>query len=559
MTEQLLPVFILLPLIGGALAMTGKLFRPLASLFRLFSLLPLLGVPALLVLTAPGVFSGQTLMVSLGGWPEPCGISLVMDGFAWVSAVLVGGIGLLVALFALSWPKYDSTFFLFYHLLLAGMYIVVFTGDLFTMFVGFEIIALAAYVLIAFEKTPTGLVASFKYLMLSSTGILFFLFGIFLIYRDLGTLSIAVVRDALAEAGGIRNTRIIHLALASLCVGIGVRTAFIPFHTWLPEAHAYAPHPVSALLSGVLIKISYFAMVRLLLQFGGAYLFDLLLWIGAVTALVAVISALAQSDAKRLLAYHSISQMGYILAVFSAGSAVALTASFAHALNHALFKTLLFLTVGTAVERGGDRNLYRLKPGGRQTPLFAAAYMIGALSISGIPPFNGYVSKNLITLGMKGSPAYILLWITGFCTLASFIKLSRIYLPGPKAAEKNLPDPVREDVKTIKRPGFSAGAAVTILAALCLGTGIFGFSAAGILHRLFYGVKIPVSLSLFSREKLFSLLPTVGLGIAVFFLVTSGKGKTLASRIKNLAPNLETVLMLFFTGLLLFSTAAYLP
>jgi len=527
--------------------MTGKLFSRAGSSLRVVSVFTLAGPGVLLAMAAGPVFSGRVLSSALGGYAEPYGTALVMDGFSWVAAALIALITLLVALFALSEKKYTSGFFFYYHLMTAGMFIVTLTGDLFTMFVGFEIIAIAAYVLIAYENTSTGLVAGFKYLILSSTGILFFLFGIFLIYRDLGTLSIAVAKDALEVTRGIRNTPAIHLAMASFCVGIGVRTAFIPFHTWLPEAHAYAPHPVSAVLSGVLIKVSYFAMVRILLQFGGVYLFNLLLWIGAITAFVAVISALAQSDAKRLLAFHSISQMGYVLAVFSAGSAVALTASFFHAVNHALFKSLLFLTVGTAVEYSGDRNLYRMKPMGRKMPLFAAAFFIGALSISGIPPFNGFAGKGLITLGMKGSPAYILLWITGFCTLASFIKLSRIYRPGPAADTR----------QKRAKPGLLAGLSVSVLALLCLGAGIFGVPVTGAMHRLMYGEALPRGISFFTADKFISLIPLVLLGVAVFLLVVTKPGKKVAEKVKSATPNLETVLVFFFIGLLAFAAAAY--
>jgi multicomponent Na+:H+ antiporter subunit D len=478
-----------------------------------------------------------------------------MDPFAWVSSALISLITPLIALFALGNRKYGAHFFFFLMLLTAGMYGVALTGDLFTMFVGFEIIAIAAYVLIAYEGTPTGLVASFKYLMLSTTGILFFLLGIFLIYRDLGVLSIAKISALLESAGGVRNTHTMHLALASLCVGIGVRTAFIPFHTWLPEAHAYAPHPVSALLSGVLIKVSFFAMVRILMQFGGSYMSELLLWIGGFTAISAVISALAQSDAKRLLAYHSISQMGYILAVFGAGSSFALTASFFHALNHALFKSLLFLTVGTAVGLRGVRNLYKISALGRRIPLFGLAFFVGALSISGIPPFNGFASKAYISSGMGGSPAYVLLWITSFLTIASFVKLSRIYFPGPKE-----PFPaVQPDTALVRDylPGKLEHLVVIVLALMCLGTGVFGVPVARFLHQLLYTEALEYSLPLFGRDKLLSVVPAVLLGAFAFRLVITRAGKGFSARLKALAPDLHTVLLFFFIGLIAFAAVAY--
>lgn len=548
MTEGLLVWVPLAPLLGAAAALSGKFLKGAERSLCLLGTASLL-VPALVLVKLAGpVLSGQTFSYALGGWAEPYGIQLMLDGIAWLSSALTCLIALAVATFSLGTGRYGGRYFFFLLMMVTGMFGVAMTGDLFSMFIFFEIIAVSVYVLIAWEGTATGLAASFKYLVLSSTGILFFLFGIFLIYRDQGVLSISMVSGALAQDGG-GTSRVMHLALASLCVGIGVRTAFIPFHTWLPEAHAYAPHPISAILSGAMIKISFFAMVRIMLQFGGDYLFGLLMWIGAFTALAAVISALAQTDVKRLLAYHSISQLGYILAVFGAGSTVALTASFLHALNHALFKSLLFLTVGAAVSCTGERNLYRMPGLGGRMPVFAAAFFAGALSISGIPPFNGYVSKAFITMGTEGTGAYPLLWITGFLTIASFIKLGRIFLPAA-AGEAGLKLPGR-------LPGFLEKSVVMILALLCLGSGVFGLPVARFLHSMLYGTVLAHVPGLYSAKALLKLLATAALAAGVYRLILTGGGKRVSGRIRGLAPQLQTVLVFFFVGLLAFAAASY--
>jgi multicomponent Na+:H+ antiporter subunit D len=296
-----------------------------------------------------------------------------------------------------------------------------------------------------------------------------------------------------------------------------------------------------------MIKVSFFAMVRIVLQFGGEYLFQLLMWIGAVTALVAVVSALAQSDVKRLLAYHSISQLGYILAVFGAGSSIALTASFFHALNHALFKSLLFLTVGAAVSFTKERNLYRIDGLGRKMPVFAGAFFIGALSISGIPPFNGFASKVFITMGMKNSAAYPLLWITSFLTLASFIKLGRIFIPSP----------MKKEQENGRLPGTLETIAVVTLALTCLATGIFGRPIAGFLHQMLYGSALQAAPELFSWAGILKVLPAMLLGTAAFSLVTTTRGKAVSARVKALAPQLQLVLVFFFVGLLAFAAVAW--
>ncbi len=545
MTEGLLIWVLAAPLAGAAAALAGKLFRSLEPLAKILSTASLAVTGAVLAVLAGPVMNGEVLSYELGGWPEPVGIALVLDGIGWVSAALTTLIAVAVAVFSLGRKRYTGGFFFFLMMLVSGMYGVALTGDLFTMFVCFEIIAVSVYVLIAWEGTATGLAASLKYLILSTTGILFFLLGIFLVYRDLGVLSLSMISHALAGVGGAANTRVMHLALASLCVGIGVRTAFIPFHTWLPEAHAYAPHPISAILSGALIKVSLFAMVRILLQFQGEYLFPLLMWIGGGTALLAVVSALAQSDVKRLLAYHSISQLGYILAVFAAGSSISLTASFFHAVNHALFKALLFLTVGAAVTVTGERNLFRMPRLGRRMPLFAVAFFIGALSISGIPPFNGFASKVYITQGMKGSPAYPLLWITGVLTIASFIKLSRIFLPGGITGETNcLPDKAQT-------------AAVAALALGCLATGVFGEGSARFLNGILYGKPLLNGPAIFSTGNLLKTLLPAALGVGMWRLVLTGTGTRVSGRIRAMAPQLQVVLVFFLTGFLAFAAAAY--
>jgi len=336
-------------------------------------------------------------------------------------------------------------------------------------------------------------------------------------------------------------------------VGIGVRTAFIPFHTWLPEAHAYAPHPVSALLSGVLIKVSFFAMLRIISVFSAVYFADLLLWIGAITAVFAVIWALAQSDAKRLLAYHSISQMGYVLAAFGAASALSLPAAFAHAINHALFKSLLFIAVGTAIGMTGERDVYHMRPIGRRAPLLALALLVGALSIAGIPPFNGFASKQFVSAAVYGSPAYVLLWITAVGTTASFMKLLRIARPwGGTAGEGG-----------VRPPAPLIHVATLGLALASLGAGIYGRQLLSMYRRLLSATppegdgpaNIP---GLYSASALSDSGIILALGIALYFLVMTPPGKRVSAAVRSLTPALGTILLFFFVGLGLFSVVALL-
>lgn len=564
------PVYLIVaPLVGSFVMLAGKVI-PRLSPVRYLSPLPFLAMGWVLAQTYRRVASGATIAHALGGHPQPLGIGLFLDGTAWVSVALVTTITLFVVIFALSGNRYPPAFFFYIHVLTAGMVGVALTGDIFTLFVSFEIVALCAYVLIAWEKTSQGLLAGLKYLFLSTTGILFFLIGVYLIYRRFGTLALSEVSAAVAQWGGLPAPggglgavattveRSTYLAVAMLVAGVGVRTAFIPFHSWLPEAHAYAPHPVSALLSGVLIKVSFFAMVRIIGVFQADYLYEPLLWIGAITALVAVVQALSQTDAKRLLAYHSISQMGYVLAAFSAGVATAAAASYTHAINHALFKSLLFLSVGSVVAIAGERDIFRLRPIGRVAPLVAAAVIIGSLGIAGIPPFNGYGSKHLISYTLKRHPAYPLLWAAAAGTIASFIKLSRITRRTKRPAEATPP----ADVPTAPGPaevarmkpaiGVLASISLVFLSILVLASGIASRWWAARIGELVSSQEIVLP-NPFTGSALLGSLPLIGVGIAVYAGIMTKPGKRVTHRIRSFAPILRIVLVFFVLGLALFS------
>lgn len=522
--------------------------------------------------TAGGGEGAGGALHTLGGFEGEPGIAMVLSGSAWLASVLIVLIGALTAVFSLGRREFDLRYYFFLLMMTAGMETVVLTGDIFTMFVGLEVVALAAYVLIAWERSSEGLLASLKYLFLSSAAILFFLFGVFVVYRDFGSLSFEVIARRVGELGGIGGGLgggrgwgglgggdaaggATGFAVAALCVGIGVRTAFIPFHTWLPEAHAWAPHPISALLSGVLIKISFLAMFRILDVFSARHIDPMLMWLGAVTAIAAVGWALAQSDVKKLLAYHSISQMGYILAAAGASSVFSLPAAFSHAVNHALFKSLLFLAVGEAIVISGERNLFRMGGLARRSPITAAAVVIGALGIAGLPPFNGFVSKQLIGAAMGGSPAYALLRLTAVGTAASFIKLCRITLPG--GAYSGLGTALEGERQGERhRLAGVISIPLIILSVLVLLSGIFGRSYTLFLWRTAgggpNGLEVP---GFFKVRKIVESVMITGLGAVVYRLVMTPAGRRISDRVKRTAPRLRTVLILFVFGLVLFSMA----
>ena len=360
----LLPV--VLPLLGAALALCAKAFfhgsagKPLEYAGAFVGLfLPWLALAWLL----PGVLAGEVYSAVIGDWPELIGIVYRFDGLTW----LVDALGFSVAgaawLYALGAGPKGPAFTAIFLIQTSALAATIATVDLFNLFVCLEVLGMASYVLVVSSEKPGAYLASFSYLMVSAAAMVFFLLGLYGYYRLTGSLSYEGIKAALTampDGGGV----IAAISLACIAAAVALRVAVMPLYGWLPDAHAMAPHAISAVLSGVLIKTPLFALSRILLALpGGGAAGQVMGYAGSITALVAVLIALSQKDCKRLLAYHSISQIGYIVAAWGAGISASAagdhalglafgTAAFLHALYHALFKGLLFMSVGTASEIG---------------------------------------------------------------------------------------------------------------------------------------------------------------------------------------------------------------
>ena len=544
------------------LLVVAPLFAAGTTLFlrrhaRWASLAALLLCGGLLSLLFPVVVTGSRLYYGLGDWPALIRISLIMDGLAWICGFTVVLISFAVLLYIFGDSAYSSSFHFFFLMMVASMLGLILTEDIFNMFVFMEILGFCSFVLIAYQKKPQALVASFNYMLLSSLGIAFFLVGVFLVYGTTGTLSLT--EAGIRIAAFPETARPVNLAVVCLVAGIGVRLAIMPFHTWLPRAHAYAPHPVSALLSGVMIKVSFVSLWRILELFGSWDRGPLFVWIGAVTAAAGVVLALIQTDVKKLLAFHSVSQMGYIVAAFGAGTSVSLVASCYHLVNHALFKSLLFLCVGTVIAATKERDIRKLGRLGTRLPWVFLPFAAAAFSIAGLPPFNGYISKQLISAGLGGNPAYILIWLTGLGTAASFMKLSGIFRP----TKKVLSD-------TVERPAAPSPGVyppLFLLGALCLSLGIFPGFWTGLISSLLAPSLPPGVDGLVTPEILSALysLPPLGgtalmliLASVVFLGITSVRGSRAAGSAARLRLGLRGSLLLFLAGFTALSLHAIL-
>lgn len=539
--EDLVFATVMLPLLGSAFALCAKLAprRFLSTVIEYLGAFIGLVLPLwVLGLLVPLVWGGGTIGGVIGQWHEGIGITFRFDGLALLINVLGYVVGLAAWIYSLGGGPRGSAFTGVFLIQTAALSATIMTADLFNLFVCLEVMGMTSYVLIPTSKKPGASLASFSYLMVSASAMVFFLLGTYGFYRLTGSLSYAGIEAALQSIGP--SDRLLSLvSLALLVSAVAIRVAVMPLYGWLPDAHALSPHAVSAVLSGVLIKTPLFALARLLhLLPEGSKAGQLMSAAGAVTAVVAVVIALSQTDAKRLLAYHSISQIGYIVSAWgmalhvgaeSPRGVLLMTGAFLHAFYHALFKGLLFLSIGTTIDVARERNVYRLRSAirilrshGERIPVTFITFLVGALAIAAIPPLNGYVSKNLITHGIKGSWHYHALSIASIGTIASFIKLSRIYWP---ARERNAP--VERGRAHDGEPRYGARlAAQLFLALLCVAGGLMATWIIGAVGTLLSPAGLPTGSlpRFFSVDSLVKTLWIVAGGILLFFVAVSRIG-----------------------------------
>ena len=471
--QNLLPLFIAIPL-GAAFLfpLVEKLSARrgwLDGLAVLASGVLLAGAGALLV------YPDHTIWI--GGWAPPVvGINLVADGLSRLLLVVVCFISFLAIVFSVRYMERYSSRGLYYglfFLLLAGMNGVILTGDLFNLYVFLEVAAIASYALVAFGVESEELEAAFKYLVLGTLASAFILVGVGILYNLTGTLNMAQVARMQLGAGG---SPAVALAAGFFLFGFGLKAAMVPFHAWLPDAHPAAPAPISAMLSGVLIKAGgVYVLLRLFFNVLGVNLLfaHVLIALGALSMIVGVLLAVGQWDFKRLLAYHSISQMGYVMLAVGVGAeviarggsmtvaALAIFAGLFHLINHATFKSLLFLCSGAMEHETGTRRLKELGGLRGTMPLTSFSCRIAAFSISGVPPFNGFWSKLLIVIAVVQAQHYALAALTilvSFLTLLSFVKVQRYALEGR----------VPGLLASAREAGWSMVLPLFVLAAACL-------------------------------------------------------------------------------------------
>jgi multicomponent Na+:H+ antiporter subunit D len=477
---SLLPLPVAIPISGAVLA-------PLAA--RLSNRLPLVisaiamsASTAVLALMASTVFSG-TLLVQFMGHVGPVdgkelGVTFLADPFGLTFALLCSAIGTILLVYTLSelgglGRRELGGFACLTQLLLAALIGSALTADSVDLFVWFEVAALASYGLTGFFlERPLALEAAFKILVLTTMASFFVFIGVSLLYDVHGALNLGQLHDALT--GHARDGDLIALGL--LVAGFGTKAGLVPFHGWLADAHTAAPGPVSALFSGLMVNLGVVGIARLSLDVyaaGGGPVLGVLTVIGAISAILGAVMALAQDDLKRMLAYDTVSQLGVLVVGIGTGSVVGVAGMTYHLIDHALFKTLLFLCAGSIVHATGLTKLSQMGGLARHRPVTTIAFVVGAAAIAGLPPLNGYVSLGLIHDALRDEhPAtYAALLVAQVVTIAALARAT--YLAFFRRRD--------DDYDTLERPTAGMLIGFGTMAAGCV---VFGVLPTFVLHHI---------------------------------------------------------------------------
>ncbi|MCK4351938.1 hypothetical protein KAW65_00855 [candidate division WOR-3 bacterium] len=464
----------------------AKYIPPIAMLFNLI----------LSILLVPQVMRKPIIVLLGGGWPPPFCINLVASPLGILLALLISLVGFLVSIYAIAYIKEGATekYHTLYLLLLTGATGIVLTGDIFNLFVFFEILCISSYALVAYNGDKHGLESAVKYLIQGSIGSSFILIGIALLYGLFGTLNMADIANNISYHSLQSPT--LYVALAFFITGFGVEGAIFPLNAWLPDAHSSAPSTISAILSGIAIKTGVYAIARVTYTLFSAKGFMIFIaTIGIITLLIGEMSALGQKkDIKRMLAYSSIGQIGLIIFAFGIATYYGIFGALFQLVNHALAKSLLFLASGYMIYRVGSKELSAFEGLGKKMPLSSLVFTIGAFSLIGLPPFAGFMSKiSIISAGIKANNTalFVFVIIVLFATIIEgcyfFRVVQNLYFKKSRDPAHNC---VRDGCPTTQKSEMpiSALIPIIILALLIVAIGIYPRLVTGIIESAAIGL-----------------------------------------------------------------------
>jgi len=362
------------------------------------------------------VINDGVISYALGGWAPPWGIEYRIDAVNAFVALIVAGIAAITLPYALLSVENEISehqiplFYSAFLLCLTGLLGITQTGDIFNVFVFLEISALSSYALISLGRQKQALTSAYQYLIMGTIGATFLLIGIGLIYSQTGTLN---MMDLAARLPDVFDHKTVRTGFAFIMIGIALKLALFPLHLWLPNAYTYAPSVVTVFLAATATKVAVYVMLRILFTvFSMEFILatptdELFITAGIAGVLIASVYAIYQTDIKRLLAYSSVAQIGYMAMGIGFASATGLTATVIHLFNHALMKGALFMAVGAIIYRIGACRMDDIHGLGRQMPWTFAAIIVGGLSLIGVPGTAGFISKWYLILAALEQQAWI--------------------------------------------------------------------------------------------------------------------------------------------------------
>ncbi len=446
-TLQLPALQVALPLISAPLGLLLRRHRLVWALAVVVCWMSL----AISWLLLQQVLAEGTISYAMGGWAAPWGIEYRIDAVNAYVALIVTGIASVVVPYARRSVEQEidegriTYFYVLLLLCFTGLLGMTVTGDAFNLFVFLEISSLSTYALISLGRDRRALTAAFQYLIMGTIGGTFVLIGVGFLYVVTGTLNMADLADRLPE---VTQLRTLHTAFAFLVVGIGLKLAMFPLHLWLPNAYAYAPNAATIFVAATSTKVAVYALLRYIGSVFGPVISYEDVPFGEIAIILAVIGLLScsfvaifQSNVKRMLAYSSVAQIGYILMGIGLASKTGLMASLLHLFNHALMKAGLFMAVGCMFYRIGSVRLDDLRGIGHSMPWTFAAFVLGGLSLIGVPLTVGFVSKWYLVLAYLEQDLWPLAFVILFGSLLSVIYVWRVVevawfeSPSPRAAE----------------------------------------------------------------------------------------------------------------------------
>ncbi len=382
-----------------------------------------------------GVLSGGLISYELGGWAPPWGIEYRIDAVNAFVALIVAGIAAVTlpyALLSVEQEISEDQVPLFYSamlLCLTGLLGITQTGDIFNVFVFLEISSLSSYALISLGRKRQALTSAYQYLIMGTIGATFFLIGVGLIYSQTGTLNMQDLAVRLPEAAHFKT---VNTGFAFIMIGIALKLALFPLHLWLPNAYTYAPSVVTVFLAATTTKVALYVMLRVLFTiFPDSFLLaaharELFIVAGIASIIIASVYAIYQEDVKRLLAYSSVAQIGYMAMGIGFASATGVTAALIHLFNHSLMKGALFMAVGAIIYRIGACRMGDIHGLGRAMPWTFGAIVIGGMSLVGVPGTAGFISKWYLVAAALEQEAWISVAVILFGSLLAVVYVGKL-------------------------------------------------------------------------------------------------------------------------------------